>query len=101
MRIRDLPGWPPKKFQKDSTMDDCPHDEGALHIYSATFIPGSGGKKAQGHLIIQTEHSDTGTRCSGRIGVSGMSLGRRAAEVLSRRKGMTLEDAGNLQIPGN
>jgi hypothetical protein len=98
MRLRELTDWPPIKFEADAITEACPAKGDDLIIQAATFIPGS-KPKTPGHVIVQLKDPKSGAKCSTRIRVTGLSIGRKVAEMLSRCLGLSLSQAGNTQIP--
>lgn len=98
MRIFDLAGWPPSRFQTAEAPPRLysPRKPLALVVVSATFIQ---GYRRGGDLLLLLECRDTGSCCSSRLKIQDPDVGRRAERALSLCRGLSLQQAGNREIP--
>ena len=100
MRVCDVTDWPPSKFSSARVAkEDCPGDEPQEFILqSVCFINGRHTDHAEGDLVLVIQDARTGEECSARIRITDAELGRKLAQVLGSCKGLSLIQAGNLEV---
>jgi|SRR5688572_16164622 len=98
MRVCDIKGWPPTKYSAGKAKEDCPSDEPhELLVESVCFINGHAGSN-DGDLVFVIRDMKTDEECTTRLKIHDAELGRKLAEALGTCKGMSLTQAGKLEI---
>lgn len=101
MRVRELSGWPPACFKSTELppREFIPPKLESLRIQSVMFMPGLLGAKGPGELRLLLRCKESGDFCFAPLRVPNSEIGRRAAKVLSRCRGLSLAQAGLRAIP--
>jgi hypothetical protein len=98
VKLRDLPGWPPKHFQHaDLRREHRPPVHSLLFIEDAALLAGAG---SQGEFEIVLFLRDRGmdVKCVTRLGVESAARGFQVAQALNGRRGLSLSIAGDAEI---
>jgi hypothetical protein len=103
MRVREVSGWPPSKYDSAAKpREDCGNEEPqAFVLKSACYVNGHTPQSPDGVLLMVVVDSRTGEECTARLRISDPELGRKMAEVLAVCKGLPLAQAGNLKLKGD
>ena len=99
MRIHELRSWPPSSFKSADRADaDCASvDLDELHVASASFIPGR-RTGMPGDLVLVLTHRTSGDTCTARLQVDDPELGLKLELVLGQVRGVSLAQAGRIEL---
>ena len=102
MRIHDLAGWPPSRFQTAEAPSKkfVPDNPRTLKLRNVSYFPGYRRAGTAGDLLLVLDCRESGEVCTARLKVKSVDVAWRAEVILTACRGLSLIQAGNRIIPG-
>jgi hypothetical protein len=98
MKVRELPGWPPTRFQCVAAVTVYPPSSAVkLRLHVAAPIPGLGNRQGPEVMLILMDE-ETEDLCSTRIRLKSGREAACLAKALAKCRGQTLDEVGNVDF---